>query len=67
MKAVTSSAIETVFSVGSVQSAYKRSECRRKFSSGHLRVSRKLEEGVIDALYLSSEVPREQQCDQKKN
>jgi hypothetical protein len=44
MKAVTSSAIEAVFSVGSMHSAYKGSECRGKISSGQLRVSRKLEE-----------------------
>jgi hypothetical protein len=33
-----------VLFVGSVQIAYKRSECRSKFISGQLRVSRKLEE-----------------------
>jgi hypothetical protein len=44
--AVTSAIIETVFSVGSVQSAYKRSECSDRVGSGQLRVSRKLEEWV---------------------
>jgi hypothetical protein len=39
MKTVTSSTIDTVFSVRSVQSAYKRSKCRSKFSSGQLGVS----------------------------
>jgi hypothetical protein len=39
--AVTSSMIETVFSVGSVQNAYKRNEFRSKFNSGQLRVSHK--------------------------
>jgi hypothetical protein len=42
MKAVASSTIETVSSVGSVQSAYKRSECSERVSSR--AVSRKLEE-----------------------
>jgi hypothetical protein len=54
MKAVTSSTIETVFSVGSVQSAYKRSECRRKFSSEQLRDSSKLEEYSKQAVSLRS-------------
>jgi hypothetical protein len=31
---VTSSSIETLFSVGCVQSAHKRSECRDRISSG---------------------------------
>jgi hypothetical protein len=39
MKTVTSSTIEIVFSVGSVQSAGKSIECRSKFSSGQLGVS----------------------------
>jgi hypothetical protein len=46
-KAVTSTTTtETVFSVVSGQSAYKRSECSDRVSSGQLRVSRKLEERV---------------------
>jgi hypothetical protein len=43
-KAVMLATTETVFSVGSVQSAYKRSECSDRVSSGQLRTSRKLEE-----------------------
>jgi hypothetical protein len=33
MEAVTSSTIKTVFSVGSVQSAYKRSDCGDRIHS----------------------------------
>jgi hypothetical protein len=43
MKAVTSSTIDTVFSVGPAQSAYKRSDRQTSFR-GQLRGSRKLEE-----------------------
>jgi hypothetical protein len=50
MKAVTSSTIEMIFSVESVQSAYKRSECRSKFGSGQLRASRRLEESPEEFL-----------------
>jgi hypothetical protein len=34
VNAVTSATIETVFSVGSVQSAYERSECNDRIRSG---------------------------------
>jgi hypothetical protein len=44
-RSVTSSTIDTVFSVESAQSAYKRSECRKKSSSGQLRVNHNVEEG----------------------
>jgi hypothetical protein len=54
---VTSSTIETVFSVGSAHNACKGSEFRSKFSSGQLRVSCKLEEIVQKSSWLSSEVP----------
>jgi hypothetical protein len=37
-----------------------------RIHSGQLPVSHKMEEWVIDGLHLSSEVPREQQCGQKK-
>jgi hypothetical protein len=38
-----------------------------RIRSAQLDGSRKLEKWVIDGLHLSSEVPREQQCGQKKN
>jgi hypothetical protein len=38
---MTSPIIETAFSMGSVQSAYKKSELTSQLSSGQLRVSRK--------------------------
>jgi hypothetical protein len=41
---VTSSTIETVFSVRSVQSACKRSECSDRVSSGAVTSQSKLEE-----------------------
>jgi hypothetical protein len=49
-----------VYSVRSAPKVYRGQ--RRSFAG-----SRKLEDSVIDGLHLSSEVPREQQCGQKKN
>jgi hypothetical protein len=43
---VTSSITETVFSVVSVQSAYKEVNAVTELVQGQLRISRELEEGV---------------------